>query len=156
MKPECLVCRANSGAERISPGPPIHEGEFWVVEHAYPSALLGWLVIVLKRHAEALHDLTREEGEELGLFQWAVAGALGSETHCVKEYSVLFAETPGFSHVHFHLVPRAAALSPEKRGGRIFSFLNAPEEDIVAAEVVSEFCARISLDVKRRLKLGPE
>jgi len=54
----CPVCRSNRGVERISPAPPVHEGRFWLVEHAYPCSLLGWLVIVLKGHAEALHDLT--------------------------------------------------------------------------------------------------
>ncbi len=146
------MCRANSGVERISPGATIYEGEFWVLEHAYPSAIIGWLVVVLKRHAEALHELTRAEGKELGLLQWAVSHALNAETGCDKEYSVFFAETPGFKHVHFHLVPRAADLPSEKRGGRVFAFLRAPAEEVVAPEVVSEFCTRISLEVKRRLE----
>jgi len=154
MNPDCPVCLANAGTERISPGAPIYEGEFWVVEHAYPSALLGWLVIVLKRHAEALHDLTCAEGKELGLLQWAVAHALKSTTSCRKEYSIFFAEMPRFSHVHFHMVPRAEDLSPELRGGRVFAFLKAPEEEVVDPEVVSEFCVQISKEVEAKLRDG--
>jgi diadenosine tetraphosphate (Ap4A) HIT family hydrolase len=52
---------SNSGDKRISPGCQIFNGKYWLVEHAYPSNLVGWLVIVLKRHCEKLHDLEKEE-----------------------------------------------------------------------------------------------
>ena len=63
---DCPVCRSNEGVHRISPGVVIYEGQAWLVEHAYPTSLLGWLVIVLRRHSEALHDLTPDEATELG------------------------------------------------------------------------------------------
>ena len=50
---DCPVCRANEGIDRISPGAVIYEGRAWQVEHAYPTSLLDWLVIVLRRHVEA-------------------------------------------------------------------------------------------------------
>ena len=55
---DCLTCLSNNGIRRISPGETIYSGKYWNVEHAYPSALLGWLVIVLKRHTGKLHELT--------------------------------------------------------------------------------------------------
>ena len=66
---ECWTCKSNTGEKRISPGPTIFEGEYWLVEHAYPVKTIGWLVIVLKRHAEALHELTPEEFAELAQIQ---------------------------------------------------------------------------------------
>ena len=156
MTQDCPVCLSNSGAERISPGAPIYEGEYWVVEHAYPSALLGWLVLVLKRHAEALHELTRAEGEELGVLQWAVSHALEAETDCEKEYSVFFAEMPRFSHVHFHIVPRATDLPAELRGGRVFAFLKAPPAEVIAPELVAQFCTRVSHRVRQQLDQDSE
>ncbi len=45
--------RSLSGEQRISPGPTIYESRYWLVEHAYPCRMLGWLVIVLKRHVIA-------------------------------------------------------------------------------------------------------
>ena len=66
---DCYTCRSLSGERRISPGPTIVEGRYWMLEHAYPTCLKGWLVIVLKRHVEALHGLTREEFIELGELQ---------------------------------------------------------------------------------------
>jgi diadenosine tetraphosphate (Ap4A) HIT family hydrolase len=131
----CLSCRSNSGEARISPGQPIHEGRFWVVEHAYPSSLLGWTVIVLRRHVEAIHELTSPELAELGQLQGAVARALRHALRCAKEYSVCFAEGPGFEHVHFHLVPRAPNLPPEQRGGGVFVHLRSPEHPVPRSEV---------------------
>ena len=52
MAAECYSCRSISGTTRISPGPYIYKGQFWLVDHAYPTRLKGWLVLVLKRHAE--------------------------------------------------------------------------------------------------------
>lgn len=144
---DCPVCRSNSGEERISPGAPIFEGDAWVVEHAYPSALLGWLVIVLKRHAEALHELSRAECQELGTLQWAVSRALHEETACLKEYCVFFAEQPRFGHVHFHVIPRAHDHDPDRLGGKAFAYLKAPAEEVVAPREVESFCARLRAKV---------
>ena len=58
---ECLTCLNLRGERRISPGPFIYTGTHWVVDHAYPTSHLGWLVILPKRHIEALHELSREE-----------------------------------------------------------------------------------------------
>jgi diadenosine tetraphosphate (Ap4A) HIT family hydrolase len=143
----CHICESNSGAARISPGSPIYEGEHWTVEHAYPSALLGWLVIVLKRHAEALHLLTGDESVELGVLQRATARTLASQTGCAKEYIAVFAETPGFHHVHVHVVPRHVDLDPELRGGKVFALLQATGDDVVAEDRVAEFCARAAREM---------
>lgn len=147
----CPVCESNEGRERISPGPTIFEGEHWVVEHAYPTSLLGWMVIVLKRHAESLHELSRAEGVELGLLQWAVARAQKVQTGCLKSYSVFFAEAADFAHTHVHMVPRAVDLSPELRGGKVFAYLKAAPDDVLPREQVAEFCTRVSNDVERAL-----
>ncbi len=65
----CYTCLSNSGEQRISPGPTIYEGQYWLVEHAYPARRQEWIVITLKRHAEALHELTADEFSELGTIQ---------------------------------------------------------------------------------------
>ncbi|MGO8946882.1 MAG: hypothetical protein ACLQUY_04295 [Ktedonobacterales bacterium] len=50
--------------------PSSYEGTHWVVDHAYPTSHLGWLVIVLKRHVEALHELRKEEFVELAEIEY--------------------------------------------------------------------------------------
>lgn len=139
----CLVCASNEGTERISPGPVIHRGDFWQIEHAYPTSLLGWLVIVLRRHAEALHELTGSEAAELGVLQRDVASALREELDCSKEYAFCLGEAPGFSHLHVHLVPRAPNLKESRRGIGIFGYLDGPEDPVPAGEV-GAFCERLA------------
>lgn len=152
MGPDCPVCRSNEGVQRISPGKPIYEGDSWIVEHAYPTSLVEWLVIVLKRHAEALHDLSREEEEELGRLQWAVARALVAETGCMKESAVFFAEVPRFNHVHVHMVPRAADLEPEVPAGQVFAKLRPEPADVIPPTIVAQACARIGQVVEEELR----
>ena len=89
---DCYSCLSISGERRISPGPPIFEGRFWLIEHAYPCAMKGWLVIVLKRHAEALHELSEEESHELAELQLRTAKILHSEIGSEKEYIACFGE----------------------------------------------------------------
>jgi len=140
MPDTCFTCRSTSGEQRISPGPTIFTGQFWLVEHAYPTTVAGWLVLVLKRHAEALHDLTPEEFAELGVLQGRAVRLLHTVTGCAKEYSVCFAEMPGFFHIHFHIIPRAADLPQESRGGKIFAALKISPEQAIPADAIYRLC----------------
>jgi diadenosine tetraphosphate (Ap4A) HIT family hydrolase len=137
---ECLTCKSNSGEQRISPGPTIYEGEYWLVEHAYPIRRVGWLVIVLKRHAEALHDLSVDEFTELGRLQSLATRFLNEELHCQKEYISCYGEAEGFAHIHFYVFAKPADLPEELKGGKSFNLLKAsPEEAIPSGEIVA-FC----------------
>ena len=136
---DCPVCESNRGIARISPGPVIYEGTHWIVEHAYPSSLLGWVVIVLRRHVEALRMISVAEAAELGALQRTVGVALHSLLGTEKEYSVCYGEAPRFSHLHFHMVPRAPDLAEPLRGGRVFHHLKSIDPP-VADDAVREFC----------------
>jgi hypothetical protein len=81
-----LDLQSNTGEKSISPGPTIFEGKYWLVEHAYPVKTIGWIVIVLKRHAEALHDLTTKEFARWAQIQSKLIPLLHEELHCEKEY----------------------------------------------------------------------
>jgi diadenosine tetraphosphate (Ap4A) HIT family hydrolase len=140
---ECYSCLANAGQRRISPGPVIYEGEHWKVDHAYPTKLVGWLVLVLKRHAEALHELSAAECAEMGALLGRAARALREETGCEKEYLACFAEADHFHHVHIHVVARRADLPHELQGPRSFALLNPAPEDAASAEDVTAFCQRM-------------
>jgi diadenosine tetraphosphate (Ap4A) HIT family hydrolase len=120
---ECASCLSLSGERRISPGPFIYQGREWVVDHAYPSSYLGWLVIVPRRHVEALHELTPEEFAELVDIQYRLVQVMGAQSGVAKEYLMCFAEGEGFHHVHIHVLARPADLPEEFRGPRIFAFL---------------------------------
>jgi diadenosine tetraphosphate (Ap4A) HIT family hydrolase len=80
----CYSCDSNNGTKRISPGIAIFEGKYWVLEHAYPSGLLGWVVIVLKRHCEELHNLNKDEWIELASIQYELLKAMKTELNISK------------------------------------------------------------------------
>jgi len=135
---ECWSCRSISGEKRISPGSVIYEGEYWLVEHAYPAALKGWLVILLKRHAEALHELSAEEFTELGRIQARLSRCLFDELGCEKEYVSCYAEKEHFHH--FHIFTKPHHLANELKGGKSFALINVSESEAVPPDEIKAFC----------------
>ena len=105
----------------------IAHDEHWRLVHATGVSLPGWLVLVPRRHVTAIAELTDAEAELLGAWQVRASRALHEATGCAKTYVAQFSEAEGYSHVHFHIVPRQADLAAELRGPRIFSQLGAEE-----------------------------
>lgn len=137
---DCWSCRSNRGEERISPGPPIHVGRLWQVEHAYPTRLPGWLVIVLRRHAESLHELSTEEFGELARVLERTVRVLHQALACEKEYVACYAEIDHFRHVHFHVVPRPADLPADLVGTGSFALLKVSADEAVPREEIRALC----------------
>jgi len=113
---------------------------YWYLEHAYPTTLKGWLVVVLKRHVEALHELTAEEFAELGLIQARATKLLFEVVDCEKEYLMCLAESEGFHHIHVHIVPKSRDLPDELKATRIFALLKATAEEALPTQEVKAFC----------------
>jgi diadenosine tetraphosphate (Ap4A) HIT family hydrolase len=111
--------------------------------------MIGWTVLVLRRHAEALHDLTQDEFAELGELLRGLTPTLRRETGCLKEYVSCYAEAEGFSHIHVHVIPRPPDLPPELRGPNVFSLIG-PDAELADREEVVRFCdaARELMDVE--------
>jgi len=66
----------------------------------------GWTVLVLKRHATELFDLTRKERSQLIEEVTEVARTLAVVFDAVKiNYELLGNQVP---HVHWHIIPRLA------------------------------------------------
>ncbi len=66
----------------------------------------GWTVLVLKRHATELFELTREERAALIEEVSNVAGALAVVFDAIKiNYELLGNKVP---HLHWHIIPRLA------------------------------------------------
>ena len=137
---DCLTCLNLSEERRISPGPFIYKGTHWVVDHAYPTTHLGWLVVLPRRHVEALHELTREEFQELAEIEYRLVQVMRMDSAVQKEYLMCFAEGEGFHHVHFHVVPKPADLPAELKGPRVFAFLTVDKEHAIPAQELTTFC----------------
>lgn len=137
---ECYTCRSISGKKRISPGPNIFEGKYWLVEHAYPTKLKGWLVIVAKRHIEALHELNKDEFSELATICEKTVKLLHKNLNCEKEYAMCFAEANHFNHIHFHIVPKPHNLPKKHSGANVFTMLKVEEKDAIPPEEIKKLC----------------
>jgi diadenosine tetraphosphate (Ap4A) HIT family hydrolase len=149
---ECWSCKSNSGEKRISPGPTIFEGKYWLVEHAYPVKTIGWLVIVLKRHAEARHDLAVEEFAELAQIQARLIPLIHQGLHSEKEYLSCYAEMEQFRHIHIHLFAKPANLPDELKGARSFALLKVTPEEAVPPDEIISFCESL----KARFAYAPQ
>jgi diadenosine tetraphosphate (Ap4A) HIT family hydrolase len=97
---------------------------------------MGWLVLVLNRHATALHELTVEEFTEFHLLIPQIITLLQIKFSSTKEYILCLAEKEGFEHVHVHFIPRAADLPDEFKGTKIFGLMGEdgriPEVELAA------------------------
>jgi diadenosine tetraphosphate (Ap4A) HIT family hydrolase len=125
----CYSCGQNARLESARPDQAIWVEGGWVVAHSFNSALPGWLVVVPLRHVESMHALSQSEAQALGDILRRMSAALVEVLGCLKTYVVMYAEAPGFTHLHVHVVPRAADLPEESRGGRIFEYLHRPEDE---------------------------
>ncbi len=120
---------------------------YWRVAHRW-SALPGWLVVGLRRHAEAVEALSIEEATGLGLILRAASLALKDAVGCTKPYVMLFAEREGYSHVHVHLVPRMEWFTAEDTAVGVFRFLNVPPEEQVSVNERERLAAEIGQSVR--------
>jgi diadenosine tetraphosphate (Ap4A) HIT family hydrolase len=102
--------------------------EHWRVAHVFGVDLLGWLVLLPRRHVMEVAELTEREADGLGRWQAALARALRDEVGVVKTYVAAYGEAPGF-HLHFHVIGRPAALAAEHRGPGIFGLLGTPDDE---------------------------
>jgi diadenosine tetraphosphate (Ap4A) HIT family hydrolase len=143
----CLTCSLlvdrNTGQRPLWDN--IYRTPFWDVVHSYNTALPGWLVLVARRHIEAIADLSREESRELGDLITTTSQALHAAVHCRKTYIIQFAEATEHQHVHVHVVPRMVNQPEDRRGPQIFGYLGVAEHERVAEDTMNRIAADIRL-----------
>jgi diadenosine tetraphosphate (Ap4A) HIT family hydrolase len=126
----CFSCSREQEFDRLPVRERIAHDEHWRLAHAIHSALPGWLVLLPRRHVTTVADLTDAEAARLGAWQVAASRALHAVTGATKTYVAQFAEAEGFSHVHFHLVPRLADQPADRRGPAVFGYLTPDGEHV--------------------------
>ncbi|NED96219.1 HIT domain-containing protein [Phytoactinopolyspora alkaliphila] len=133
MTTECYTCDREAEFDQLPPRERITYDNLWRVVHATGTALLGWLVLVPRRHVMELADLSNAEATSLGTWQVRLARAIADELHTPKTYLAEFGEAHGF-HLHFHIIPRPRDLTDDVRGPHIFGLLGrADDEQVIAA-----------------------
>ena len=136
-----LIARRDAGTAPLWDS--IYRTRFWDVVHSYNTALPGWLVLVARRHIEAIDELTDEEAIELGVLLMQVSRALKEITGCLKTYVILFAEQAEHPHAHFHIIPRMADQPENRLGTKIFQYLGVSEEERVSEENMNEIALKV-------------
>lgn len=106
--------------------------------HAYNTSLPGWIVLVARKHIESISELDESASIELGEMIRKVSIELTRITGCTKTYVMQFAEAPGHSHVHFHIVPRMADMPDENKGTNVFNYLGVKDEFRVTEDKMNE------------------
>jgi diadenosine tetraphosphate (Ap4A) HIT family hydrolase len=142
---DCESCRLirSRDAETAHLWDSIYRTEFFDIAHAFNSSLPGWIVVVLRRHAGAIDELTVDEASELGVLLRKVFVGLKGIVGCTKTYVMQFAEQPGYNHVHFHVVPRMADLPETSRGANIFNYLGVDDEHRISENAMNEIASRM-------------
>ncbi len=120
---ERIIERDNGNAP---PWDSIYRGDHWDLAHAYNTSWQGWLVLILRRHAEAIADLRPDEALELGALLRQVSQALRNQTGCSKTYVMQFAESANHPNVHFHVVPRMPEQAPADISYHVLRHLGVP------------------------------
>jgi len=90
-------------------------------------------VVVLARHCSALHELTKDEWEDLSQLLSKLCQGLHKVLGTEKEYVMQLAEGEGFNHVHFHVIARLPDWPDDLRGRRVFSGLGLSVENALSA-----------------------
>ena len=107
----------------------VYRSDFWDLVHACDTSYLGWLVLVARRHIEALDELTFAEAVDLGALIREASLALKRQTGCRKTYVMQFAESAAHPHAHFHIVPRFPDQAPEDIAYRVMRHLGVPAQE---------------------------
>ncbi len=127
----CLSCALTQkrDAGEAPPWDSIYRSAFWDLVHAYNTSYFGWLVLVARRHIEALDEMTFAEAADLGALLREASQALKRHTGCQKTYVMQFAESADHPHVHFHIVPRMPNQAPEDIAFRVMRHLGVPASE---------------------------
>ena len=140
--PDCFGCR-NTDTPELPVRERIIQTDHWRLAHAFNTSWPGWLVLLPTAHATALAELEPPAAVDLGPLLRDVSAALQEVVGCVKTYVVLFAEAEGFSHLHFHVIPRAAEMPHEVQGPRVFQMLGLPPDQCVAEAEMDRIGTRV-------------
>jgi diadenosine tetraphosphate (Ap4A) HIT family hydrolase len=144
---DCHYCRmeAEAASGTLPPRENIAGDGQWRVSHLPGVGLEGWLILRPRRHVVSVSELGDAEAASLGTWQVRLSRAMHQVFRCQKTYVAQFSEGPGFPHVHFHLMPRAADMEREFRGPAVFGLMGTDHP--VSAERMDE----IALELRARL-----
>ncbi|WP_158679846.1 HIT family protein [Deinococcus sp. NW-56] len=124
MTTPCVLCSPTLG-------PVIAQAEHWTVVLNRNQNLLGKLMLVLRRHAEAVPDLRPEEWAELHAVMGRATAALAG-LFAPEHFNYAFLQNQD-RHIHLHVIPRYSG--PREFAGQTFADPDYPAHYAVPAPV---------------------
>src|SRR5918992_879759 len=118
--------------------PILAEGEHWRLVLNRNQDLLGKCFLALRRHCEAVTDLTSQEWTELHAQLRVTTEAL-RQTFCPDHFNYAFLQNQD-CHVHLHVIPRYA--TPRVLTGETFPDAGHPAR-VVPVEAVEEIVEKL-------------
>ena len=111
-RPECQYCDyLRDGL----PGGWIYEDDHWSAGGFPLNPVPGWVVVMLRRHVEAVTELTEAELATMGPVAARVSSAIAHVVSATKMYLVVFGEL----NAHFHLLLAARNSEMEQRSAAL-------------------------------------
>src|SRR5262252_3503943 len=140
----CGVCQSLAG-------PNLYEDELWVIRHAEPAGVPGWMLLISKRHVAGPAHFDDREAAVFGVALRHFERVLEQVTGALRIYTAAMGEShPNF---HAHMVPRYAVMPRDAKAWSVFDLqraVGAGEVAIDRAEV-----ERISEAYRRALQDSP-
>lgn len=146
----CHICELNAQGDALPLRERVYVDGSWRVAHGW-SSLPGWLVVALRRHAEALDDLDEHEAAALGSLLRAATAALRQAVGCRRTYVILFAEHPRYAHLHLHVVPRMDWFTESDTATAVFRFLDVSEDEQVTVSERERLAVEIGEAIRSTL-----
>ena len=141
----CATCALTERRDR-GEAPPwdlILRTRHWDLAHAFGTAIEGWLVLVLRRHAATLAELSDDEATDVGLLVQRASQALRDAVDAEKTYVAQFAEHPDHRHVHIHVIARREDLGDGWRGPGVFGAMGVEPDRLVPEWRMTEIAAAV-------------
>lgn len=95
-----------------------------------------------------MHNLEKEEWNELAEIQYKLLKAINEELEITKEYIACFAEMEGFKHIHFHVIPKTKEYNEENKGTKEFQYLKIEDDKRINDNEIKNICKSINLKMK--------
>lgn len=144
----CSVCSFEHPRRR-APELVAWEDSLWILRHhMLPAPLVGWFMLISRRHLGGPADLSDMEAMFLGPRLREVSQAIKAVTGAPKVYAIAFGE--GAPHLHVHLVPRYAD-RPDTGAWKLADAYRAVERGEIPAADPAEVSACVR-DLANRLR----
>jgi diadenosine tetraphosphate (Ap4A) HIT family hydrolase len=142
--PTCGVCQSLAG-------PNLYEDELWVVRHAEPAGVPGWMLLMTRRHVAGPAHFDDREAAAFGPALRHFERILEDLTGALRIYTAAMGES--HPHFHAHMVPRYPQMPRDAKAWTVFDLQRAAAQGELTVD--PQEVARLSTAYARALASAP-